>query len=236
MIERKVRTSSFCHYSNNMSTVKVARLKCYKRGETVFERGEIGNEFFIIIKGTVKILGPNKSKFQKIKKIKDEIAEMNKRSISIKDKRRLSRMTKSSFKQSAQGSEENQDSQEDDEVEIKEKNSEIGNDHEKSKDLLIDDAKSLTNRSQSSLKHEDSKQSIAGEKRTISRFSNKESKRGTITTEGYSESMDPFDKLRYLENEPDMILLTKMSNGDSFGEIALINKTPRTATVICETE
>ena len=43
------------------------KLQKFSADETVFEKGSIGETFYIIIKGSVKVLGPNKNKFDKIK-------------------------------------------------------------------------------------------------------------------------------------------------------------------------
>lgn len=55
--------------------VACLKLQKVRSGSTVFEKGSIGETFYIIIKGTTSVIGPNKSKIEKIKKIKDEIEQ-----------------------------------------------------------------------------------------------------------------------------------------------------------------
>ena len=59
--EREIKEK---HYPEIVPCLKLQR---YSAGETVFEKGSIGETFYIIIKGSVKVLGPNKNKFDKIK-------------------------------------------------------------------------------------------------------------------------------------------------------------------------
>lgn len=75
--------------------------------------------------------------------------------------------------------------------------------------------------------------------RAYSRFSTNrgDEKRNTITSETNPDNVtDPREKLRLVEMEPDWIEIVRLTNGDSFGELALINNSPRAATVVCETE
>ena len=50
------------------------------------------------------------------------------------------------------------------------------------------------------------------------------------------ESLSLFDQIAILENESDFVELIQLSDGDSFGELALINNSPRMATIVWLTD
>jgi len=45
------------------------------------------------------------------------------------------------------------------------------------------------------------------------------------------EELNPIEKLEFWENEPDLLEITRLKSGSSFGEIALIEDKPRGATI-----
>lgn len=53
-------------------------LKCqkYKADQIVFKKGTEGEDFYIIIEGNVSVEVPNKAKFEKIQRLKDEITKL----------------------------------------------------------------------------------------------------------------------------------------------------------------
>lgn len=46
-----------------------------------------------------------------------------------------------------------------------------------------------------------------------------------------SEGLNPVQRLAIWESEPDFICVAKITNGDSFGELALLDDKPRSATI-----
>jgi CRP-like cAMP-binding protein len=207
--------------------VSCLKLKYFKGEQIVFEKGSVGKEFFIIIKGTIKVTAPNKSKFDKIKKCKDEISAMQKSMLSIKS-RKDSKISKS-INEGAPDESHPHDPEDENEVLI-EKLDGVETEGEGNQD---DDNNSQLSHSNS---QEDVKRSVNVDKeRKMSRFNHRDDKRNTVTSDINSEAIDPRDKLRLLELEPDNMVLVKLTNGDSFGELALINNSPRNATIVCDT-
>ena len=50
------------------------------------------------------------------------------------------------------------------------------------------------------------------------------------------EELNPIEKLEFWENEPDLLEITRLKSGSSFGEIALIEDKPRGATIKWESD
>ena len=167
-------------------------------------------------------IAPNKKKFDKIKKLKEEIASMP-QSRASKWSRKASRGDRSESPKKRNSEAENEVilvTEEDHENEV-EKDNDDQSEISLTKTHKEDDVKHSLN---------------VDQPRATSFFSGKVGeKRNTLTTE-LSGPDDPWEKLRLLEMEPDDIIIVKLSDGDSFGELALINNAPRAATIICDAE
>ena len=77
-----------------------------------------------------------------------------------------------------------------------------------------------------------------GTRSQTSLFPGKERKKSRIIssdTPGF-ESLNLYEQLEILESESDYVVYTTFYDGDSFGELALINNSPRSATIVCSTD
>lgn len=207
----KTREIKEKHYPEIVPCLKLQK---FKTGDFVFHKGDEGQHFYIIISGTISVQMPNKTKIEKVKKLKEEVVEYLK--FATRKKRKESTSSRKSSNHSVvSGSQSNASDDED-------QHSETGsskNDKEKGAKTPARKNSTASNHSNKS-NHEH-------------RNSGMHKRMGSV---GNFENMNPVQKLEYWEQEPDLIEVVRLYKGMSFGELALIDNKPRAATIKCESD
>jgi CRP-like cAMP-binding protein len=197
------------NYPEIVSWLKLEKMAC---DQVVFNINDEGKHFYVIISGIVSVLIPNKKKFDNIKKLTIEVNQFLKfKPKTFKNKNTLE---KNSHNESVLATQSDWDPEGEGEESIEMK------DHNENNEDLI---RQTINRAQSNASfHSNTKSRMNDENRSSA---------GSRINIDSSEGLNPVQRLEIWESEPDFICVAKITSGDSFGELALLDDKPRSATI-----